>query len=164
MAHRLRRLPGTPESIAAGFACGAAISFTPFIGLHFVLAATIAWIVGGNIIASAVGTAVGNPWSFPFIWAWIFSLGRWLMGMADVGAVPPDLTMPYIFEHPWQVLLPMIVGGIPTALVAWIGFYWPVKRTVAAYQHARRRARVRAYRRRKIRDERARHDKFSEEA
>ena len=37
--HRLGRLPGTPYRIAAGFACGAAISFTPFLGLHFVLAA-----------------------------------------------------------------------------------------------------------------------------
>jgi uncharacterized protein (DUF2062 family) len=147
MAHRLRRLPGTPESIAAGFACGAAISFTPFIGLHFVLAALIAWLIGGNVIASAIGTAVGNPWSFPFIWAWIFSLGRWVLGVADVGALPEDLTMAFIFERPWKVLFPMIVGGIPTALVAWVGFYWPVKRAVAAYQQARRRARVHAYRR-----------------
>jgi uncharacterized protein (DUF2062 family) len=163
MAHRLRRLPGTPESIAAGFACGVAISFTPFIGLHFVLAAAIAWIIGGNIIASAVGTAVGNPWSFPFIWAWIFSLGRWLMGMADIDALPPDLTMAYIFEHPWKVLLPMIVGGLPTALVAWIGVYWPLKRGVAAYQHARRRSRIRAYRRSRKNRSRARREKLSEE-
>ena len=33
--HRIARLPGTPHAIAAGFAFGAAISFTPFIGGHF---------------------------------------------------------------------------------------------------------------------------------
>ncbi len=52
VAHRLARLPGTPYSIAAGFACGAAISFTPFLGLHFVLAGLLAWALGANIIAA----------------------------------------------------------------------------------------------------------------
>jgi len=42
MAHRVRRLPGTPYRIAAGVASGAAVSFTPFIGLHFVAAALLA--------------------------------------------------------------------------------------------------------------------------
>src|SRR3546814_18711734 len=63
VSHRLRRLPGTPYRIAAGFACGAAISFTPFIGLHFVLSAALALIVRGNIIESAISTVVGNTWT-----------------------------------------------------------------------------------------------------
>jgi uncharacterized protein (DUF2062 family) len=32
---RIIRLPGTPASIASGFASGVAASFTPFLGLHF---------------------------------------------------------------------------------------------------------------------------------
>ena len=36
---RITRLPGSVYSISAGFACGAAISFTPFVGLHFILGA-----------------------------------------------------------------------------------------------------------------------------
>src|SRR3546814_13256871 len=79
VSHRLRRLPGTPYRIAAGFACGAAISFPPFIGLHFVLSAALALIVRGKIIPSAIGTDVGNPWTFPFIWLWTFSLGHWML-------------------------------------------------------------------------------------
>src|SRR3546814_7251488 len=58
VAHRLRRLPGPPYRIAAGFASGAAISFTPFIGLHFVLATLLALCIRGNIVASAIGTMV----------------------------------------------------------------------------------------------------------
>ena len=34
--HRIGRFPGTPYSIASGIACGVAISFTPFVGLHFI--------------------------------------------------------------------------------------------------------------------------------
>ena len=39
--HRVSRLRGTPYALAAGFACGAAISFTPFVGLHFLLSACL---------------------------------------------------------------------------------------------------------------------------
>ena len=57
---RLARLPGSAYSIAGGFACGAAMSFTPFVGLHFVLSAILAWSIRANIIASVIGTTVGN--------------------------------------------------------------------------------------------------------
>jgi len=77
--HRVARIPGSAYSLAAGFACGAAISFTPFIGLHFVLSAMLAYVMRANIISSAIGTAVGNPWTFPFIWVGVFNVGSWLL-------------------------------------------------------------------------------------
>ena len=58
IVHRLGRLPGTPYRVAAGFACGAAVSFTPFMGFHFVGAALLALLIRGNVIASAIGTAI----------------------------------------------------------------------------------------------------------
>lgn len=138
IAHRLRRLPGTPYRIAAGFATGAAVSFTPFIGLHFFLAAVLCFAIRGNIFASAIGTAVGNPWTFPFIWAWLYSSGHWLLGR-DVGSVPTeDLTFSYVFDNFWAVLWPMTVSGVPTSIIAWIAFFLPIRSTVAEYQKARR--------------------------
>ena len=151
VGHRLGRLPGSPYRIAAGFACGAAVSFTPFIGLHFVLAALLALAMRGNLIASAIGTAIGNPWTFPFIWAWIMNFGLWMMGESAREAFPQNLTLNYIFENPLHVLLPMTVGGIPTAVAAWIVFFWPAYSMVAQYQRARRwrlRRRARARHRR----------------
>lgn len=139
VAHRLRRLPGTPYRIAAGFASGAAVSFTPFIGLHFVLAALLALVVRGNVIAAAIGTAVGNPWTFPFIWLWTYSLGRWILGGESLTALPENPSFQHIFQNPLEVLLPMIVGAFPTAVVAWFVFFWPLQRMVAGYQKARRR-------------------------
>lgn len=62
MLARLSRLGGTPYSIAAGVACGVAVSFTPFVGLHFVLAVATAWLVRGNVLAGMLGTAAGNPY------------------------------------------------------------------------------------------------------
>lgn len=138
MAHRVRRLPETPYRIAAGFACGAAISFTPFIGLHFVGAALLAVLLRGNVVASAIGTVVGNPWTFPFIWAWIYSLGRWLTGGDVISNLPNVLSLNYIFSRPSEVLLPMTIGGLPTAVVAWFAFFWPIHGAVVEYQRARK--------------------------
>jgi len=148
---RLGRLPGTPHSIAAGFACGAAISFTPFIGFHIALAVLLCLLVRGNFVAAAVGTLVGNPWTFPFIWILTFELGQILLGAEAVHGVPPPSErwgIERMLDNLGRLMWPMTVGGIPSALVAWFVFYVPMLRAITAYQTARRNRRERARRRR----------------
>ena len=147
---KLKRLQGSPYAIACGFACGASVSFTPLIGFHFILAAVLAWVLRGNIIASAIGTAVGNPWTFPFIWTGIIWLGTKILGYERGQELPEELTIGTIFEQPETVLLPMLVGGLPTALVVWIIFYVPIYRVVGNYQHHRQARRLK---RRRVLDE-----------
>lgn len=149
IAHRVGRLPGSPYSIATGFACGAAISFTPFMGFHFAGAALLAWILRGNMVASAIGTVIGNPWTFPFIWVFIYRLGCWIIGRVPGESAPEDLTLTYIFDNPWEVFLPMTVGGVLTAVVAWWTVFIPVRAMVAAYQAERLRRRLKKADRRK---------------
>lgn len=141
--HRLRRLPGTPHSIATGFACGAAISFTPFVGLHIAIGGLFAWAVGGNVVAAVIGTVVGNPWTFPFIWLGVHHLGSLMLGWNVGDTLPEGLTLTYILDHPLAVLGPLTVGSVPVGAVAWLAFYWPVRRLVADYQELRRRRRAR---------------------
>ncbi len=158
--HRIGRLNDTPYSIAAGFACGAATSFTPFVGLHFILAGAWAWLIRGNIIASAIGTFVGNPWTFPFIWAWLYQCGRWLgfggdasdpggqhfgplFGRMFQAALSGDLG--YLIDTAAPVFWPMLVASVPSATVIWMVFYFPLNRAVAGYQRRRterRRSRI----------------------
>ena len=98
---KLHRLGGTPRSIAAGFACGAAISFTPFVGFHMILAAATAFLLRGNIIASAVGTVVGNPWTFPFIWISVLYTGRLMLGETGAGKIE----FAHVFEKSFHALM-----------------------------------------------------------
>ena len=49
---KLARLPASPNAIASGFACGSMVSFTPLLGLHFILAIVIAYLIRGNLIAA----------------------------------------------------------------------------------------------------------------
>ena len=161
LVKRLTRLSGTPQSIACGFACGAAISFTPFIGLHIILSMLIAWLLRGHIIASVVGTVVGNPWTFPFIWLATYKVGQILLGSAEAapwpavtmfkhvvtdlgGLIWPTLTGQSTWEAVKQVLIdlraliwPMFIGSIPLALIAGIAFYIPLAKVIDAFQKAR---------------------------
>lgn len=138
---RLNRLKGTPQEIASGLACGVAVSFTPFVGFHFVLAAITAWFVRGNILASALGTAAGNPWTFPFIWISVLYTGREFLGMGDEPTTKVDfleffekgmhalMTFDFslFFHDIWPILWPMMVGCIPFYIVSWAITYYLFK-------------------------------------
>ena len=150
---RIIRLPGTPASIAIGFASGVAASFTPFLGFHFIIGGALAMLFRGNVLASAIGTFFGNPWTFILIWLADYeigvsvihslgygadlkvlsmeelgvTMGRVLQFMSFSGAVTwSDLAVD--FE---QVFMPMLIGGIVLGLIAWfVSFFltfWAVK-------------------------------------
>ncbi len=142
-AFRIKRLPGTPYSIACGFACGAAVSFTPFMGFHFILGAVLAWSLRGSLFASAIGTAVGNPWTFPGIWFGVLWIGSKLLGREMPELSFTDLSVTFVFDQFDLIGIPMIIGGIPTALFAWVAFYFPIRRVIANYQNHRRTMRIR---------------------
>jgi len=148
--HRLSRLPASPYRIAAGFACGAAISFTPLMGFHFLGAALLSILMRGNVLASALGTAIGNPWTFPFICSWPFTFGRWLIGHSrELEPLPEHISLGYILDHLDEVFIPMLVGSLPTAVAAWFLAYVITFRIVRGYQRARRLRLLRGRRRAK---------------
>lgn len=169
---RLTRLPGTPHNIACGFACGAAISFTPFVGLHIVLGIILAWLLRGHMIAAVVGTVVGNPWTFPFIWLATYKVGQILLGSAEAAPWPavtmfkhvvtdlgsliwPTLTGEDTAEALRQVMVdlraliwPMLIGSIPIAIIAGFATYFPLAKAIDAFQQARERRRQKCAERR----------------
>jgi len=149
LVKRLTRLPGTPHSIAAGFACGTAISFTPFIGFHSVGSVLLSFCVRGNYLAALAGTLVGNPWTFPLIWLAGYQLGHFMLG-SQPSEIPP-LDHPALareglfgrFDEIKALIWPTAVGGVPLGALAGVAIYFPMVRMVAAYQTARRRRRER---------------------
>ena len=153
LVKRLTRLPGTPHSIAAGFACGTAISFTPFMGLHTVLSVLLSFLVRGNYLAAMAGTLVGNPWTFPFIWVASAKLGHALLGGATPALAQPHLHG--LFHEVGALLWPMTVGGVPLGALAAVVVYFPILRMVAAYQTARRHRRERRQAERRAKPEMA---------
>lgn len=148
---RVMRMKGSPHAVAAGFASGAAVSFLPLPGLHLVLGALLAFALRGNLIASAVGTAVGNPWTFPFIWIGGYRLGH-ALGFGEGATVSDGSVGASLWAaadsvwrgrfveaavESWPVLQPTLVGGGVMALVVWTTFYLLVRKGVAVYQGRR---------------------------
>jgi uncharacterized protein len=139
---RTTRLSGTPHSIAAGVACGVAISFTPFLGFHVISAFLLCLVVRGNYLAAVIGTLVGNPWTLPFLLLASYHLGHALLG----GPAAPIESFQHwnlatFFDQVEAVFWPMAVGSFPLGLVAGLATYFPLVRIVAAYQEARARRR-----------------------
>lgn len=142
LVKRVTRLPGTPHSIAAGLACGTALSFTPFIGLHAVLSVLLSFVVRGNYLAAVAGTLVGNPWTFPVIWVTTYQLGHYMLGSTPSRVAPePELTSRW--QEVRSLIWPMTLGGVPLGALAGLAVYLPSVRLIAAYQEARRRRRER---------------------
>ena len=137
---RIIRLPGSPASIASGFAAGVAASFTPFLGLHFILAAALAMLFRGNVLASAIGTFFGNPWTFILIWLADYEVGLGIIRSLNYGADLHVLSIEELGEImgnalkfmsfsgaiSWaemsrdleQVFMPLLIGGTVLGAVA----------------------------------------------
>lgn len=157
--HRIFRDGSSTYRITAGIALGAAISFSPFIGTHFLQVAAIAPLMRASILAGFAGTVFGNPWTFPFLF-WIgYKVGVFvcgLFGMGDFLALPGFMDMEYfteqpfaflsfLFAHPLKLLLPMAVGGYICALLFWplayLLLYYPVRYAQVSYKKERRKRR-----------------------
>ena len=55
---RFYRMSESNYSMAMGFTCGAMLSFTPFVGFHFIIAGFIAYSIKASIFMAAIGTLV----------------------------------------------------------------------------------------------------------
>ena len=137
---RVLRLSGTPYAIAMGAAIGVAASFTPFVGFHLVATFALAWLFRANMIAGGIGTAIGNPITFPLIWASTYELGHLLLKGAsrDAPARLGDYLMQRSFEQLLPLIKPMAFGSIPLGVAAGCIVYLIVYKGVSSYQKARR--------------------------
>ncbi len=153
---RILRLTATPHAVAAGVAAGAFTSFTPFMGFHFALAFVAAWLVRGNMIAAALGTFVGNPLTFPFIWAATFKLGHIVLQTHATPSEPPALGVAMkdvmqacmnfdgtaamvALDNIWApILYPMLVGGMIIGPTVALVIYFTTRRAAVMFRETRR--------------------------
>ncbi|WP_187429074.1 hypothetical protein ROLI_004750 [Roseobacter fucihabitans] len=160
--HRMRRLPDSPERIARGIWGGVFATFTPFYGFHFFIAAGIAILLRGNVIASLMATFFGNPLTYVPIAAAALSTGHWILGdrmdeqlprsfggkFLDAGAdlrdnfmsmftdATADWTRLSVFYD--EIFFPYMVGGIlPGIFFATLCYYLSVP-VIRVYQKRRR--------------------------
>jgi len=165
--HRVRRLPDSPERIARGIWAGVFTTFTPFYGLHFLVAAIIARMMNGNILASLSATFFGNPLTYVPIGVASLQTGHWLLGTEFDEEVDKSLVGKFLaaggdlkdnlfalfMDKPadWQglhlfyneVFYPYLIGGIIPGIISATVCYTLSLPVIRVYQQ-RRRAKIKA--------------------
>lgn len=130
--YKLREIKGSPKSVADGFVTGIAVSFTPFVGFHILIALLIAKTMKQSGLAATLGTIAGNPWTFPVIWYLIWHTGM-LFLLKDMPAEPIHFSLFFkelfhalimldfktFLSDIWPVFFPMLIGCIPFCAAIW---------------------------------------------
>jgi uncharacterized protein (DUF2062 family) len=132
---RLLAIDDPPERTALAFSIGVFIAFSPFLGLHTIMATVLAFAFRFNKIAIYAGTFVNNPFLtlVPIILA-SYAMGAIVMGLPL--ALPRESMMllrhPHLFTGEWwerlfesgrHVLLPYFLGGMMLAVVCSLAAY-----------------------------------------
>jgi len=155
---RILRITATPHAIAAGIAAGVFVSYTPFLGLHFILAGLVAYLLAGNVGAALLGTWFGNPATFPLIWLSAYTLGQWILtgefnvdtsnlhfGQAlghlasSIGSLSWTQFTAALDEIWTPLLKPMVVGGVPLGTMFALIAYFLTRRASVFFRESRRK-------------------------
>ena len=159
---RLKRIPDTPHKISLGMSCGIFASFTPLFGLHFLIAGLLSYVLRANVLASLIGTFIGNPLTFPIITVFNLKLGEWILGSneysSDDGGKIFEGFLDFIFliykslftegsigensvprmnEFLYGVFIPYSLGGLILGILIAIISYFLLRPLVSTYQKKR---------------------------
>lgn len=154
---RIWRLGDSAHRVALGVAAGVFVACTPFLGLQVTLAVLIALMLGGSVLAAALGTFFANPLTIPVVWVADYKIGNWLLGetgefqsgalrsgfsgLFDAAAKQSTGDAILALDMLWPVLKPMALGGCVVGAVFGALSYVMVRRAMGV-SRARRLARI----------------------
>jgi uncharacterized protein (DUF2062 family) len=146
---RLLAIDDPPERTALAFSIGVFIAFSPFLGLHTILATLIAFLFRFNKVAIYTGTFVNNPFFtlVPIIIA-SYAVGAFVLGRpvripeqgVELLKDPHLFTGAYyhrLFVESWSIVWPFAVGGMLLSVVCSLLAYPLTLRALRAYQVAK---------------------------
>ena len=143
---RLLAIDDPPERTALAFSIGVFIAFSPFLGLHTIMATAIAFFFRFNKIAIYTGTFLNNPFFtlVPIIIA-SYAVGAFILGrplsIRDEGLEllknPRILSGEYyqqLFVQSWSIVWPFSVGATALSVVCSLLAYPLTLRALRAYR------------------------------
>ena len=125
---KIFRIRDFPEAVAVGLAWGAAVSFTPLLGLHIIICFLGTWLMRGNLIAATVGTIVGNPWTFPLFFYIDYKIG---MLFFNETLESYEFKVNFLIENFQNLFIPTFVGSLPVAIIIWFITYYLSKKLLS---------------------------------
>ena len=146
---RLLAIDDPPERTALAFSIGIFIAFSPFLGLHTIMATLLAFLFKFNKIAIYTGTFINNPFLtlVPIIVV-SYGVGAFILGR-PLG-IPPEgielLKNPAIFSgdyyrkifvQSWYIVYPFAVGAMVLSVVCSVVAYPLTLRALRAYRRCK---------------------------
>jgi len=108
-----------------GFAIGTFIGFTPTIPFHTVLASAVTLFFRQNLAAAYIGVwVIPNPFIVPLFYLAEYRIGKYLLGMDDAPLTLPDFSVANFLNLGWNIVLPLLTGGIVLAALCAIPSYF----------------------------------------
>lgn len=162
-AHRIRRLPDTPQKVARGMFAGTLVAMLPIPAMQMVVGGILAWAIRGNIFAALLCAFISNPLTTPFIAVSSITIGQWLIGgeasltprmvanaFAEAGRdlwhnaqalFNDDMTASWVgLAKFWEtVYLPYFTGALVIGVISGLVAYYMSLPLVSAYQRGRKR-------------------------
>jgi uncharacterized protein (DUF2062 family) len=87
---RILHVDDTPQRIARGIAVGLWIAFTPFLGLHMILALALAALFRANKALAVLFVWISNPFTLLPIYGSAYLTGRFLVGQFHPSLLQPE--------------------------------------------------------------------------
>lgn len=117
-------LDSHPAHIAAGFAVGTFISFTPFFGLHTPLAIAAAFVFRLNKLTCITGAWVNTPLTVAPALIMSHRLGQMMLGLPLIPVSFKSLEWSALKEHAASLILGSSLLGFAAALLGYAICYW----------------------------------------
>lgn len=130
---QLVSLKGKPNTIAYGFAIGVFIGVTPTIPFHTVLIVLFCILLKKNITAGYIGSwLISNPLTIAFFYVSQYRLGKLLLGTSYPRFYFRHSSFIEIIHKGWDVLLPLLLGGLIMAPIFAVPAYFIARKLILA--------------------------------
>ncbi len=113
---RFLSLRGEPRAVALGMALGVFVGVTPTIPFHTLLIVAFGLILRWNIASAYLGSwLISNPLTIPIFYYAQYEIGTFCLGTGKTGLVLADYSLVSLASAGWQILCPLLLGGLITA-------------------------------------------------
>jgi len=130
----IMKLDDSPHKLAAAFALGVFVAFSPWLGLHIVSCIVLAWLFRLNKVVVLTASFINNPWTIVPMYAFCLWFGFKITG--SDAAVPDiawaDIGLRDMFRLLKPFIWPYVAGtlaiGAVAAIIGYGTFLWGVRR------------------------------------
>jgi uncharacterized protein len=126
-------LKGDPASLAWGMALGVFVGITPTIPFHTILVLLFGFLFKMNLTSAYLGSwLVSNPLTIPLLYIGEYQIGRCLLGQSGAELVIRDYSLAALLKLGWDVVGPLLLGGLVLAVIFAVPAYFLSYRLLSA--------------------------------